>query len=249
MSEDNKDAPNASEEVYGNPETAQNDAEAQARADAMAADTNESAEIDMPGDMADEFIELHEENKDLKNRLLLLAADMENLRRRTEREKQDLAKYAISNFARDVLTVGDNLSRTLLAVPAEARDNADETLKGILDGVEMTEREMVNVLGRHGVETNEPKGEKFNPNFHQAIFEIENPDVPSGTVLEVMQSGYAIGDRVLRPAMVGVSKGGPKTQKPTAVPEPEVSAGPEASAEAPGSTDPADLGKNFDTSA
>lgn len=240
MSEDNKD-------MNDPQDAAQNEAEAQARADAAAADGNEQAEMDMPADIADKFIELHEENKDVKNRLLLLAADMENLRRRTEREKQDSARYAISNFARDVLSIGDNLSRTLLAVPAEARDNADETLKGILEGVEMTEREMVNILSRHGVEANEPHGNKFDPNLHQAIFEVENPDVPNGTVVEVMQAGYVIGDRVLRPAMVGVSKGGPKAQKPAAVSEPEA---PAASEEAPSeATDPADMGKNFDQSA
>lgn len=245
MSEDNKD-------MNDPHEAAENEAEAQARADAAADDNeNEQAESDMPGDIADKFIELHEENKDLKNRLLLLAADMENLRRRTEREKQDSARYAISNFARDALTIGDNLSRTLLAVPAEARENADETLKGILEGVEMTEREMVNVLSRHGVEVNEPHGDKFDPNLHQAIFEVENPDVPNGTVVEVMQAGYVIGDRVLRPAMVGVSKGGPKAQKPVAVSEPEAEqpAPSESSTDTSANADPADMGKNFDQNA
>lgn len=202
-------------------------------------------------DQADEFLALGEENQDLKNRLLLLAADMENLRRRTEREKQDSAKYAISNFARDVLTIGDSLTRALQAIPAEARKNADETLKGLLDGVEMTEREMVNVLARHGVKSDEPMGNKFDPNLHQAIFEVENLELPAGTVTEVVQAGYVIGDRVLRPAMVGVSKGGPKAQKPTVVEEPEVEATPEpeVAPEPAAKGDPAEMGKNIDKSA
>jgi len=200
-------------------------------------------------DQADEFLALGEENQDLKNRLLLLAADMENLRRRTEREKQDSAKYAISNFARDVLTIGDSLTRALQAIPANARETADETLKGLLEGVEMTEREMSNVLSRHGVRIDEPKGAKFDPNLHQAIFEVEDAELPSGTVTEVVQSGYVIGERVLRPAMVGVSKGGPKASKPVAVDEPELETRSDPPKEPPVNSDPADMGKNFDRSA
>jgi len=200
-------------------------------------------------DQADEFLALDEENKDLKNRLLLLAADMENLRRRTEREKQDSARYAISNFARDVLTIGDSLTRALQAIPADARKSADDALKGLLEGVEMTEREMANVLSRHGVKVDEPKGAKFDPNLHQAIFEVEDSDLPAGTVTEVVQAGYVIADRVLRPAMVGVSKGGPKGQKPVETGELEPEAAPEAAAEAAPKGDTADMGKNFDRSA
>jgi len=204
-------------------------------------------------DQADEFLALGEENKDLKNRLLLLAADMENLRRRTEREKQDSARYAISNFARDVLTINDSLTRTLQTIPADARKSADDTLKGLLEGVEMTEREMGNVLSRHGVRVDEPKGAKFDPNLHQAIFEVEDTDLPAGTVTEVVQAGYVIGDRVLRPAMVGVSKGGPKAQKPAEAvgseSEAETEATPEAVPEAAPKGDTADMGKNLDRSA
>lgn len=240
MSEDRKDE-NQHPEATNAPSR---DAEARIDAQAKAGQSEKSLY-----DQADEFLALSEENQDLKNRLLLLAADMENLRRRTEREKQDSAKYAISNFARDVLTVGDSLTRALQAIPADARETADETLKSLLDGVEMTEREMINVLSRHGVKIDEPKGAKFDPNLHQAIFEVEDPELPAGTVTEVVQSGYVIGDRVLRPAMVGVSKGGPRTPKPVAFDEPEVETRSEPANDPSVNSDPADMGKNFDRSA
>jgi molecular chaperone GrpE len=155
------------------------------------------------------------ENADMRDRLLRSMADMENLRRRTEREKTDTARYAISNFARDVLTVGDNLKRTIEHVPAEAAAQ-DPALKTFLDGVEITERELLNVLERHGVTRIEPLGARFDPNCHQAMYEVQNPDVPEGTVVDVMQAGYTIGDRCLRPALVAVAKGGAKPGKPQA---------------------------------
>ena len=152
------------------------------------------------------------ENAEMRDRLLRTLADMENLRRRTEREKADTARYAITNFARDVLTVGDNLKRTMDHVPAEAAAQ-DPALKTFLEGVELTERELVNVLERHGVTRIEPLGQRFDPNFQQAMFEVQNPDVAEGTVVDVMQAGYAIGDRCLRPALVAVAKGGAKQAK------------------------------------
>src|SRR5436190_7383184 len=152
------------------------------------------------------------ENADMRDRLLRTMADMENLRRRTEREKADTARYAISNFARDVLTVGDNLKRTIEHVPAEAAAQ-DPALKSFLEGVEITERELLNVLDRHGVTRIEPLGARFDPNCHQAMYEVQNPDVPEGTVVDVMQAGYVIGDRCLRPALVAVAKGGAKPVK------------------------------------
>jgi molecular chaperone GrpE len=153
---------------------------------------------------------LHVENEELKNQVLRLAADMENLRRRTDREKSEASKYANSAFARDIIAVADNIGRAIATVPEGERET-NESLKNLLAGVEMTERELLSVFQRHGIERLEPEGAKFDPNFHDAVFEIENLDVPHGTVLEVAQSGYAIAGRVLRPAMVGVSKGGPKT--------------------------------------
>ena len=153
------------------------------------------------------------ENADMRDRLLRTMADMENLRRRTEREKADTARYAISNFARDVLTVGDNLKRTMEHVPAEAAAQ-DPALKSFLDGVEITERELLNVLDRHGVTRIDPLGARFDPNCHQAMYEVPNPNVPEGTVVDVMQAGYVIGDRCLRPALVAIAKGGVKAPPP-----------------------------------
>ena len=168
---------------------------------------------DPSGELGADLDALLAENTEMRDRLLRTMADMENLRRRTEREKTDTARYAISNFARDVLTVGDNLKRTIEHVPAEAAAG-DPALKSFLEGVELTERELLNVLERHGVTRIEPLGQRFDPNCHQAMYDIENADVPEGTVVDVMQSGYTIGDRCLRPALVAVAKGGAKAPKP-----------------------------------
>ncbi len=165
------------------------------------------------------FLRLAEENAELNDRLLRLAADMENLRKRTARDVQDARAYSISAFARDMLGVADNLRRALDAVPSEALDE-DSRLKGLAEGVEITARDLLSALERHGVRKIDPMGSRFDPHFHQAMFEVENPDVAAGTVVEVMQEGYVIGERVLRPAMVGVSKGGAK-----ATPEPAGSEG------------------------
>ncbi len=135
---------------------------------------------------------------------------MDNLRRRTERDVKDAKSYSVAGFARDMLAVSDNLRRALEAVSSEARDGADAGLKTLIEGVELTERSMLSALERHGVKKIEPEGQKFDPNFHQAMFEIPNPDVPNNTVVQVVQAGFTIGERVLRPAMVGVAKGGPK---------------------------------------
>lgn len=150
------------------------------------------------------------ENAELKDRLLRTMAEMENLRRRTEKEVADTRTYAVSSFAREVLTVGDNLRRALDAVPAEQREAAEGALSALLSGVELTERELLKILSKHGVTLIDPAGQKFDPNLHQAMFEVADASLPSGTVVNVIQPGYVIGDRVLRPAMVSVSKGGPK---------------------------------------
>ena len=155
------------------------------------------------------------EHGDLKDKYLRLAAEMDNLRRRTEREIKDTKAYAIAGFARDMLGVSDNLRRALDAVPAEARAAAESGLMALVEGVEMTERAMLATLERHGVRKLEPAGQKFDPHFHQAMFEVPNADIPSNIVIQVVQDGYVIGDRVLRPAMVGVSKGGPKADAPS----------------------------------
>ena len=153
---------------------------------------------------------LAKENADLKDRLLRTLAEMENLRRRTEREVADARAYGATNFARDILAVADNMERALKALDDEIRDKAEAGVKALLDGVELTERELINVMEKHGVRKIEPQGQKFDPNMHQAMYEIPDPSVPAGTVVQVMQPGYTIGERVLRPALVGVSKGGPK---------------------------------------
>ena len=156
---------------------------------------------------------LNVENAALKDRVLRTLAEMENLRRRTEREAADARTYAVTAFARDMLNVVDNLTRALESLPENARAAGDDVLKSLIDGVELTARDLSAALARHGVKKQEPQGEKFDPNFHQAMFEAPDETVPAGTVTKVVQSGWRIGDRVLRPAMVGVSKGGPKAVK------------------------------------
>lgn len=139
-------------------------------------------------------------------------AEMENMRRRMEREKEETSRYAISKFAKDVLSVGDNFQRTIAAVPAEAV-SSDPALKTLLEGVSLAERDYRAVLERHGVRAIEFTGKPFNPHVHQAVMEQENVTVPSGTVLQVFQPGYMLDDRCLRPAMVVVSRGGPKAAR------------------------------------
>jgi molecular chaperone GrpE len=146
----------------------------------------------------------------LKDKMLRTLADMENLRRRTEREVAEARLYGVTSFARDMLTVADNLRRALESVPADKRGGADAAVKALIEGVELTERDFLATLGRFGVKKLEPLGQKFDPNMQQAMFEIPDETVPTGTVLQVVQAGFAIGERVLRPALVGVSKGGPK---------------------------------------
>jgi len=161
------------------------------------------------GDVAADLDTLLSENAEMRDKLLRTMADMENLRQRTEREKTDTSRYAISNFARDVLTIGDNLRRTIEHVPADAAAQ-DPALKSFLEGVELTERELLKMMEKHGVTKLEPLGQRFDPNQQQAMYEVPTTEVPEGTVVEVMQAGYTIGDRVLRPALVAVSKGGAK---------------------------------------
>jgi molecular chaperone GrpE len=152
---------------------------------------------------------------ELKDRLLRTLAEMENLRKRTEREVTDARVYGVSSFARDILGVADNMRRALDAVSPELRSSAEAGVKALIDGVELTERELQKALEKNGVRQFSPRGAKFDPNVHQAIFEVPNASVPAGSVVEVVQPGYMLGERVLRPAMVGVSKGGPKSAPPS----------------------------------
>jgi molecular chaperone GrpE len=172
--------------------------------------TNAPEETPAAAETGDRTAALEAQVGELKDQLLRTLAEMENLRRRTEREIADSRTYAVTAFARDIVAVGDNLARALAAFPEASRTSADETVKALVDGVDMTERELVKALEKHGVRKVDPVGERFDPNFHQAMFEVPSPDVPSGTVVQVVQAGYKIGDRVLRPALVGVGRGGPK---------------------------------------
>jgi molecular chaperone GrpE len=159
---------------------------------------------------ADPAAALAREASEHKDRWLRALAEMENLRRRTEREVADARLYGITQFARDVVTVADNMERALAALDNELREKADSGVKALLDGVELTERELLKALEKHGVRRLDPQGQKFDPHRHQAMFEVPDETVPAGTVVQVVQSGYTIGERVLRPALVGIAKGGPK---------------------------------------
>jgi molecular chaperone GrpE len=145
---------------------------------------------------------------DFKDKMLRALAEMENLRRRTEREVADARSYGISSFARDILGVADNMRRALEAGGTELRASGDPHVVALLDGVELTERDLLKVLEKNGVKRIDPLGEKFDPNIHQAMYEVPDPSVPSGTIAQVIQAGYLIGDRMLRPALVAVTKGG-----------------------------------------
>jgi molecular chaperone GrpE len=165
----------------------------------------------MPDDPEEGSAEaLAKEAAELRDRMLRTLAEMENLRKRTAREVADARIYGITAFARDVLDIADNLQRALDAVPAETRAAADPVLKALIEGVELTERSLLNTLEKNGVKKFDPAGEKFDPNFQQAMYEVPDPSVPAGTVVQVVQPGYTIGERVLRPALVAVSKGGAK---------------------------------------
>src|SRR5947207_13407888 len=151
---------------------------------------------------------LTKELAEARDKMLRTLAEMENLRKRTRREVADAKMYGITGFARDILDIADNLQRALDAVPAEAKANADPGLQALIDGVELTERSMLNTLEKNGVKKFDPSGEKFDPNFQQAMYEVPDPTVPPGTVVQVGQSGYMAGDRLLRRALLAVCKGG-----------------------------------------
>lgn len=173
----------------------------------------------MPDDPEEGSAEaLAKELSEAKDRTLRTLAEMENLRKRTTREIADARTYGITAFARDVLDIADNLQRALDAVPAEAKAAADPGLKALIEGVELTERSLHSTLEKNGVKKFDPTGEKFDPNFQQAMYEVPDPSVPAGTVVQVVQAGYKIGERILRPALVGVSKGGARAA-PAASPE------------------------------
>ncbi|HXX08715.1 MAG TPA: nucleotide exchange factor GrpE [Pseudolabrys sp.] len=160
---------------------------------------------------ADPVAEARREAAEFKDKLLRTLAEMENLRKRTEREIVDTRVYGTAGFARDVLAVADNMHRALETIGPELRDAADAKVKAFIEGVELTERELLKMLEKNGVKKFSPQGEKFDPNVHQAMYEVPTSDQPPGHVAQVIQAGYMIGDRVLRPALVAVSKALPKT--------------------------------------
>ena len=172
----------------------------------------------------------------LKDQLLRALADAENARRRAKKDVDDARAYAISRFAQDLLGVADNLGRALESIPADKRES-DDAVKAIAEGIEMTAREFETALGRHGITKIDPLGEKFDYNLHQALFETAETDQPDGTVVQVFQTGYRIGDRLLREAMVGVAKGG---TQPAAGDEADTGAEVEAEAGADDADAPAD---------
>jgi molecular chaperone GrpE len=176
--------------------------------------------VDPP--VIDHVAVLEAEKADLKDKLLRLLAEMENLRRRTEKEVADAKTYAVTGFARDMLAVSDNLRRALESLPAESRGALDAGTLAMIEGVELTERDLTKTLEKYGVKRIEPLGQKFDPNLHQAMFEAPDAVIAKGAVVQVVQAGFTIGDRVLRPALVGVSSGPPATA-PAAPPaaEPE----------------------------
>jgi molecular chaperone GrpE len=189
----------ADENTNGRAEAA---AAAQAANDQAA--TGDGAAVD--GGSADERVAKAEaEAAEYKDRALRALAEVENIRRRAEREREDTAKYAVSNFAKDLLSAVDNLGRALASVPED--QIKDDVIRNLLAGVAATERELLGALEKHGIRRVDPRGERFDHNLHQAIFEAENTGQPAGTVVQVLQPGYVIHDRLLRPAMVGVAKG------------------------------------------
>ena len=190
--------------------TEHNDNAPREQAEPAAATAAETDPFSVLEKLQEENKALAEEAAGMKDRLLRTLAEMENLRRRTDREVADAKSYGVTAFARDMLTFGDNLHRALAAVPAAALEDADGTLKSFVQGVELTEKDFQSRLARHGVKKIEPHGLKFDPNHHEALFEAPDESVPHGTVTQVVEHGYTIGERVLRPAKVGVSRGGPK---------------------------------------
>ena len=150
------------------------------------------------------FAKLEAELDKLKQEVLYAQAETQNVRRRLEKEKQDASAYAATGFARDILSVADNLARALASFPESLRDN--EAIKPLLTGIEMTAKELENVFQRNGIAKIEAMGQRLDPNRHQAMVELENAEVDPGTVIQEMQVGYMIKDRLLRPALVGVAK-------------------------------------------
>jgi molecular chaperone GrpE len=176
--------------------------------DLEAADDDGADEADDDVDISPKPIVLtpEEQVSELKDQLLRALAETQNVRRRADRDRTDASKYAVTNFARDMLTVADNLRRTIESAKPGSEPPAENAEQAFMEGVEMTERDLLASLERHGIKQISPMGEKFDHNFHQAMFEMETADKDPGVIVQVVQEGFVIGERLLRPAMVGVAK-------------------------------------------
>ncbi len=196
-------------------QTAQSDAPATdpegpaSEAAAVAAEAGPAAPSETPDALA-AMERLRLENTELKDKLLRTLAEMENLRRRTVREVAEAKAFGVMSFARDMLSVADNLRRALASLPARQPEQADSPAKALAEGIEVTHRDFLSRLDKYGVKKIDPLGAKFDPNLHEALFEVPSETAPNGTVVEIVEEGYAIGDRVLRPAKVGIARGAPK---------------------------------------
>ncbi|MBO31520.1 MAG: nucleotide exchange factor GrpE [Rhodospirillaceae bacterium] len=215
------DEQSAAEKSLGEPEEAieeskpaddaVDDKEAAAANDEGSPEPEPESEPETVDNQPPTYEELQSEVAALKDQLLRALAEAENIRRRTEREKHDMSKYAITNFARQIVSVADNLMRAIDSVSEEARTANDE-FNNLYVGIEMTGRELTTSFEQFGIKEIDATGKKFDHNLHQAMFEIDDPSQPAGLVVQEVQRGYTIYDRLLRPAMVGVSKGGPKLE-------------------------------------
>jgi molecular chaperone GrpE len=184
----------------------------------QAEDTPTDAAADAaPQSGEDELTALRQEVADLKDRLLRALAETENVRNRARRDREDSRKYAVAPLAKDILTVADNLARAISSVPEEA--TRDANVKALLEGVSMTEKALQDAFAKHFIGRIDAVGEKLDPHRHEAMFEVPDPSQPAGTVVQVFEAGYTLHDRLLRPARVGVAKGGP-TAAPAAPAKP-----------------------------
>ena len=199
-------------EAEGNPPSEHDDVAANAAPDAAAA---EAAAAEAPGAATAPAGGTEQDAlliADLKDRLLRALAEVENVRRRGEREREDARLYAATNFARDIVRVADNLRRGLESVPTGAREE-NAALATLLEGVELTERDLLSIFEKHGIKQVAPMGQKFDHNLHEALFEAPGTGQPGGTVIQVIETGYTINERLLRPARVGVAAAEPTHTK------------------------------------
>jgi molecular chaperone GrpE len=194
----------------GKPDTEHNEAQSAEPAENAdgGAEARRGAEAGEAEDVAARATRLEAEVAELRDQLLRALAESENQRRRSQREREDAVRYAAAPMLRDLLPVADNLQRALASVPAETAER-DDTLRTLLEGVQLTQRELESVFERHGIVRLDPMGELLNPHHHEAMFEVPDPQTPSGTIVQVVEPGYLLHDRLLRPARVGVAKGGP----------------------------------------